>query len=1289
MSRKNTFNINTLASVQIGLASPEKIREWSHGEILKPETINYRSQKPERTGLFCEVIFGPSKDYECHCGKYRKIRFKGTVCEKCGVEVMSKYVRRERMGHIELASPCTHIWYLKGTPSRLAFLLDIPAKQLEEIIYFISHVVLDPGTSSVLEYKQFIDDASGRQIFAKALEEIRETMDDKDSFEYARSTELLERLESSTFDFSATSRFITKYTGARFGEGAEAIKQLLKEVDLEKEYELIKHELQTVSKNREARLIKRLEIVDAFIKSGNKPEWMVLDVIPVIPPDLRPMLQLDGGRYANSDINDLYRRVITRNNRYKQLVQMNAPKVILMNGRRVLQQAVDTLIDNGRRGKPVTGTNKRPLKSLSAALKGKQGRFRHNLLGKRVDYSGRSVIAVGPELKMYECGIPREMAIQLFRPFIAAELIKREDTNVTNHTQADRVIDNHDEIVFDIIEEIIDDHPVLLNRAPTLHRLGIQAFKAVLVSGRAIRLHPLVCAGFNADFDGDQMAVHVPLSLAAKEEALNLMLASKNILGPKDGKPIAAPSQDMVIGNYFLTQEESKEDFLKRAEESLSHGDKAGAAKFKEFAQSEGKVFGAVSEIIRAYETEQIHLHNRIALRGDALNKKEFTGEMKKSYLITTVGKVIFNSIFPSDFPYINEPDPTSLQYNPTANFVPQGTNIKEHIANSPLRKPIGQDFLGQIINEVFKRYKTTKTSAILDKIKDHGFKYATISGLTVSLADITPVDGKNDLIRAGEEKVRKTNALAQRGFTSEEERYAEVISIWQNVRNEVENKLKEQFMQDRRNPLYIMYDSGARGKITNFVQLKGMRGLMASPRGGEIEIPIKSSFREGISVSEFFIASHGSRKGGADTAIKTADSGYLTRKLVDVAQDVTVTINDCGSDHGFVVREIKTREDNTTIVPLSDRIRGRYTVSDIIHPETGEVIVEANTLINEGLAEYIDKAGVEEVEIRSLFGCEAKQGVCAHCYGINLATGESVQVGEAVGIMAAQSIGEPGTQLTMRTFHSGGVAQAEDVTQGLPRVQELFESRNPKGRAKITEISGTVTKIEEVENRRYNITVQNELEERVTMTEYGQKLRVKEGDVIASGQRLTEGTIFPRELLAVSDVTTVQNYLLNEVQKVYRTSASVRIDDKHLEVIVKQMLNRVLIIDGGETTLLPGERVTSIQFTEANKYALVNGLRPAVAKPLILGITKAALASDSFLSAASFQETTRILTDAVVKGRIDELEGLKENVITGRIIPAGRGLLTAEEHEALLEGFSVQKALETIEADYEEDTAE
>ncbi|HZJ89121.1 MAG TPA: DNA-directed RNA polymerase subunit beta' [Bacilli bacterium] len=1287
MPRKTTFNINTLASVKIGLASPEQIRDWSHGEILKPETINYRSQKPERTGLFCEVIFGPSKDYECHCGKYRKIRFKGTVCEKCGVEVMSKYVRRERMGHIELASPCTHIWYLKGTPSRLAFLLDIPAKQLEEIIYFISHVVLDPGTSSVLEYKQFIDDASGRQIFAKALEEIREGMADKDSFEYARSTELLERLESSTFDFSATSRFISKYTGARFGEGAEAIKQLLKEVDLEKEYELIKTELKTVSKNREARLLKRLEIVDAFIKSGNKPEWMVLDVIPVIPPDLRPMLQLDGGRYANSDINDLYRRVITRNNRYKQLVQMNAPKVILMNGRRVLQQAVDTLIDNGRRGKPVTGTNKRPLKSLSAALKGKQGRFRHNLLGKRVDYSGRSVIAVGPELKMYECGIPREMAIQLFRPFIAAELIKREDSNVTNHTQADRVIDNHEEIVFDIIEEIIDDHPVLLNRAPTLHRLGIQAFKAVLVSGRAIRLHPLVCAGFNADFDGDQMAVHVPLSLAAKEEALNLMLASKNILGPKDGKPIAAPSQDMVIGNYFLTQEESKEDFLKRAAESRLNGDEAGALKFEEFAQSEGKVFGTVSEIIRAYETNQIHLHNRIALRGSALNKKEFTGEMNKSYVVTSVGKVIFNSIFPSDFPYINAPDPTTLQHNPTANFVPLGTNIKEHIAKTPLRKPIGQDFLGQIINEVFKRYRTTKTSAILDKIKDHGFKYATISGLTVSLADITPVEGKNELIRAGEEKVKKTNALAQRGFTSEEERYAEVIGIWQGVRNEVEDKLKEQFMEDRRNPLYIMYDSGARGKITNFVQLKGMRGLMASPRGGEIEIPIKSSFREGISVSEFFIASHGSRKGGADTAIKTADSGYLTRKLVDVAQDVTVTINDCGSDHGFVVREIKTREDNTTIVPLGDRIRGRYTVNDIIHPETGEVIVEANTLINEGLAEYIDKAGVEEVEIRSLFGCEAKRGVCAHCYGINLATGESVQVGEAVGIMAAQSIGEPGTQLTMRTFHTGGVATAEDVTQGLPRVQELFESRNPKGRAKISDISGTVMEIEEVENRRFNITVKNELEERVTLTEYGQKLRVKEGDVITSGQRLTEGTIFPRELLAVSDVTTVQNYLLNEVQKVYRTSASVRIDDKHLEVIVKQMLNRVLVIDGGETDLLPGQHVTTIQFTDANKYALVNGLRPAVAKPLILGITKAALASDSFLSAAGFQETTRILTDAVVKARIDTLEGLKENVITGRIIPAGRGLLSEEEQAALLEGFSVQKALEAIEADYEDDT--
>ncbi len=838
-------------------------------------------------------------------------------------------------------------------------------------------------------------------------------------------------------------------------------------------------------------------------------------------------------------------------------------------------------------------------------------------------------------------------------------------------------------MVFDIIEEIIADHPVLLNRAPTLHRLGIQAFQPVLVSGRAIRLHPLVCTGFNADFDGDQMAVHVPLSKAAQEEALNLMLASKNILGPKDGKPIAAPSQDMVIGNYFLTVEKTKEDFLKRADESEALGDTIGAEQFRHFAETEGKVFASLDEMLVAYQTNKVHLHNRIALRGNAFNKA-FTPEMQKSYLITTVGKAIFNTIFPSDFPYINEYAKDSLQMNKLEYFAPAGTNIREHIKNTPIRRPINQEFLGLIINEVFTRYGTVKTSAILDKIKDLGFKYSTKAGLTVSLADITPIEGKEHLITLGEEEVRKINKAALRGLYSEKERYSAVINVWKGVKDDVEAKLKEQFPQDKRNPLYIMFDSGARGKTTNFLQLKGLRGLMASPRGGEIEIPIKSNFREGISVSEFFIASHGSRKGGADTAIKTADSGYLTRRLVDVAQNVIVTEVDCGSDHGFVVSEIRVREKDTPAVPLSDRIRGRYTVKDIIHPETGEVMIEANTLINEDAALYIEKAGVTEVEIRSLFGCEAKSGICAHCYGINLATGEQVKVGEAVGIMAAQSIGEPGTQLTMRTFHSGGVAQVEDVTQGLPRVQELFESRDPKGKAKISEIAGKVTEITQ-QDRRYTITVEGGNDEvRQYVTEYGQQLRVKVGDDILNGDRLTEGAIHPRELLAVSNVTAVQNYILNEVQKVYRISASVRISDKHLEIIINQMLNRVYIIDSGDTVLLPGSRVTTQQFTNANKEALISGKRPAVATPLILGIKTSALASDSFLSAASFQETTRILTDATIKGKLDPLHGLKENVITGRLIPAGRGILSADEQEAILDGFSVADTLDKIKRSYD-----
>jgi DNA-directed RNA polymerase subunit beta' len=1306
MARKQPFEIKELAQVRVSLASPEQIRDWSRGEVTMAETINYRSQKPVPHGLFCEVIFGPSKDYECHCGKYKKIRYKDTVCEKCGVEVISKYVRRERMGHIELASPCTHIWYLKGQRSSIGTLLDMSAKNLENIVYFKSHVVLDPGTSQILKYKQTLDEYSSRDVFIEVIKEEIQPQLEPDSFHFARSETRLQELSdlSYSFDFFTVAAFISQYTGAVFGEGAEAVKQLLKEVDLDKEYELVTEELKEASASsskavssatglnqKQQRLVKRLEIIQAFRQSNNRPEWMVLDVIPVTPPDLRPMLQLDGGRFATSDINDLYRRIISRNNRYKELARMNAPKVIMMNGQRMLQEAVDALIDNDSR-RPVLGSNRRALKSLTCALKGKQGRFRQNLLGKRVDYSGRSVIAVGPELKMYQCGLPREMAIKLFRPFIAHVLIDRN--LASNHTNADRIIDRYDEVVFDIIEEIIGHHPVLLNRAPTLHRLGIQAFQPVLVSGSAIRLHPLVCAGFNADFDGDQMAVHVPLTKEAQEEALNLMLASNNILGPKDGKPIATPSQDMVIGNYYLTLESNSAEFLKRATESEQLGDGEGTRRYELFAKSEGKVFASIEEAKRAYQTNQIHLHNRIAILGKALKKEHFSDAMNSSYLITTVGKLFFNEIFPYDFPYINEPAKNNLVADQIRFFAPKGTNIREFINDQPLKKPINKKFLEEIINEVFKRYGTSKTSAVLDKIKDQGFKFSTVAGLTISLADITPVKGKEEIINDGETTVRKINKAFELGLYDEEERYENVIKTWKSVTAKVEDNLLDQFSKETRNPLYLMFDSGARGKKSNFLQLKGMRGVMAAPsRGGkvkEIEIPVKSNFREGISVSEFFIASHGSRKGGADTALKTADSGYLTRRLVDIAQDVIVREQDCGSEYGFVVTAIHekgvTDVTKPPIVPLADRIEGRFSVHDIVHPKTGEILCPANTMISEEMAKTIEEAGVIEVEIRSVVSCQTENGICAHCYGRNLATGKLVEIGEAVGVMAAQSIGEPGTQLTMRTFHTGGVAGGEDVTQGLPRVQELFEvydpNRDTKNRDVISKISGKVVSIEEID-KSYVVIVKNELEEVDHNTPHGQRLRVKLGDKVAFGDRLSEGSIYPRDLLKISNVTAVQNYILNEVQKVYRISASVKISDKHLEVIVRQMLRQIVIIDGGDTELNPGRRVFIYEFTRVNEKAFKEGKRPAVGRAIIHGISSGALNSESFLSAASFIHTRRILTDATLKGKVDNLVGLKENVITGKLIPAGRGILGEEEKHELLENFSVEDKMDEIREHY------
>lgn len=1273
------FDVNKLASIKVGLASPDRIRSWSHGEVTKAETINYRSQKPEMGGLFCEKIFGPAKDYECHCGKYKKIRFAGVVCEKCGVEVISKDVRRERMGHIELVSPCTHIWYLKGIPSRIALLLDIPPKQVEEVVYFVSHICLNPGSSKVLSYKEFLDERTAREVFTAVLREIIPAID-PESIDLEKANEYIERLnnQSEAFDFQTVSRFIAKYTGAEFGEGAKAIQRLLKEVRLDDEFAKVSEEIKNSTGQKRTKAIKRLEVIQAFRQSDNKPEWMVLDVIPIIPPDLRPMLQLDGGRFAASDLNDLYRRVITRNNRLKKLIDLNAPNVILMNGRRMLQEAVDALIDNGRRNKPVQGAGGRPLKSLSSGLKGKQGRFRQNLLGKRVDYSGRSVIAVGPDLKMYQCGLPREMAIQLLRPYIANLLIKRG--YVSAHKAADKFIDQYDPIVFDIVEEIIGDHPVLLNRAPTLHRLGIQAFQPKLVDGRAIRLHPLVCTGFNADFDGDQMAVHLPLSKAAQQEALNLMLASNNILGPKDGKPIVTPSQDMVLGNYYLTMEESKEALLARAGRRKDKGDIEEYELFTKYGNAEGKVFGTIDEVLMAYQTKQAHLHTRIAIRGSALAKEGFTEEMKKSYLITTVGKVIFNLIFPSDFPYLNEASKENLKGDLMKFFVPRGTNIPEYIHNLPLIRPFKKKDLGNIIDEIYHRYGTSKTSAVLDKMKDQGFKYATTAGFTISISDVPILKGKEEIIAKGDVQVVEINKLYDKGLLTEQEKHKEVVDIWTNVRNEVQAKLTSQFEADQRNPIFMMSDSGARGNISNVTQLSGMRGLMANPKGETIELPIKSCFREGLTVSEFFIATHGSRKGGADTALKTADSGYLTRRLVDVSQDVIVREDDCHTDHGFVVREIRDTAQDTVIVPLYDRLVGRFSLREIVDPKTGEVLVPENTLIDEIAAKKIVDAGIKEVEIRSLFGCETKNGVCVHCYGRNLATGEIVKKGEAVGIMAAQSIGEPGTQLTMRTFHTGGVA-GSDITMGLPRVQELVEARTPKGEALISEIVGEVTKIEET-NGRYHIVVKNDLEEREYLSSYGAHLRVKVGDKVRNGGKLTEGAVAPKVLLDVADNVAVENYMLKEIQKVYR-SQSIGISDKHIEVIVRQMLKKVVVIDSGDTDMVPGTRMDIEEFTARNESFIFEGKRPAVARQLILGITKAALETKSFLSAASFQETTRVLTDAAIKGKKDDLHGLKENVITGKLIPAGVGLLSEKEEEENLKNFTVRDRMREVKHQY------
>lgn len=1177
-------NTNKFSAIQIGLASPQKIREWSYGEVKKPETINYRSQKPEKDGLFCERIFGPSKDWECSCGKYKKVRYKGVVCDRCGVEVTKSAVRRERMGHIELATPIAHIWYLKGIPSRMGLILDMSPKQLEEIIYFVSYVVIDKG-STPLEYKQVLSERDYRKCFEQF---------------------------GHTFEAKI---------------GAEAIQTLLKQVDLDTEFEKVSKELKEAQGQKRTKLLKRLEAIEAFRSSENEPEWMILEALPVIPPDLRPMLQLDGGRFATSDLNDLYRRVITRNNRLKKLLELGTPSIIVQNEKRMLQEAVDALIDNGRRSKPITGAGGRALKSLSHTLKGKQGRFRQNLLGKRVDYSGRSVIAVGPDLKMYQCGIPREMALNLFKPFVINGLVR--DQLATNIKAAERLIEKMDDRIWPIVEEVIKQHPVLLNRAPTLHRLGIQAFEPKLVEGRAIRLHPLVTPAFNADFDGDQMAVHVPLGEEAIQEARQLMLGSNNILGPKDGKPIVTPSQDMVLGNYYLTLE-----------------DKDGLG--------EGTVFADRNEVDHAYFAKTVGLHTRVAIRASALNNSTFTEAQNNCYLITTVGKILFNDIFDGQFPFINDPSGENLIATPDKYFVPMGTNIKEHIKNQPIIKPLNKKSLGKIIDEVFKHQAMSDTSLMLDKLKDQGFYYSTIAGTTVSVYDIQVPQAKYEIFEHADEKLEQIKKFYNKGKLTESERYQNVIKLWTEVKDDVQEVVREEFEADDRNPIFIMSDSGARGSLSNFTQLVGMRGLMSNPKGETIELPIKSSFREGLTASEFFISTHGARKGSTDTALKTADSGYLTRRLVDVAQEVIISEEDCGTDRGFVVTELYNNDDKSVIVPLRDRLVGRFSQKDIFHPETRELIVASGEMISEALADNIVAADIKEVEIRSVLGCTAKGGICRKCYGRNLATGNIVELGEAVGIMAAQSIGEPGTQLTMRTFHDGGVAGGADITQGLPRIQELFEARNPKAKSIISEIEGEVTNL--IDNAgRMEIVITNDLETRSYLAPYGAKIRVSVGDHINIGDKITKGSIDPKELLLVADVEAVENYIIKEVQKVYRIQG-IEISDKHIEIIVKQMLRKMKVVEGGDTGCLPGTNINVNAFTELNREVLKDGKHPAVARPVLLGITKASLETESFLSAASFQETTKILTDASIKGKKDLLKGLKENVLIGKLLPAGTG---------------------------------
>ena len=1143
--------------LKVGLASDDKIREWSKGEVKKPETINYRTLKPEKDGLFCEKIFGPTKDWECHCGKYKRVRYKGIICDRCGVEVTKSKVRRERMGHIELAAPVAHIWYFKGIPSRIALVLDISPRSLEKVIYFASYIVLDKGTS----------DLTKCQILTEK--------------EYREAEEKFGK-----------GSFVAKM-------GAEAIRTLLQEVDVEKLSAKLKKEIEKASEQKKAKLIKRLDTVESFRLSGNKPEWMIMSVVPVIPPEIRPMVQLDGGRFATSDLNDLYRRVINRNNRLKRLLELGAPEIIVRNEKRMLQESVDALIDNGRRGRPVTGAGNRPLKSLSDMLKGKQGRFRQNLLGKRVDYSGRSVIVVGPELKIYQCGLPKEMAIELFKPFVMKELVGRGLAH--NIKNAKRMVEKLRPEVWDILEEVITDHPVMLNRAPTLHRLGIQAFEPVLVEGRAIKLHPLVCTAFNADFDGDQMAVHVPLSPEAQAEARYLMLSVNNLLKPQDGKPVTVPTQDMILGSYYLTMQIDGE-------------------------KGEGMYFKDVDEALLAYQNGDVGLHAKIKVR---LTKK-VDGEEKTRTIVATVGRLIYNEGIPQDLGFVDRTDPEK-EFDLEIDF------------------PVMKKNLGTIIAKCIDKHGLNRSAELLDYIKALGYKYATKGAFTVSVHDVAVPEAKKKILSDSEKQVEEVWKQYKRGLITEDERYSSIIKIWEKATNDVTEAMKDNF--DELNPIYMMAQSGARGNMNQLRQIAGMRGLMANTSGKAVEIPIRSCFREGLDVLEYFISSHGARKGLADTALRTADSGYLTRRLVDVAQDIIVREHDCGTTEGIEIEDIK--DGNQIIEKLHERLIGRYALHDIVNPTTGELIVDNDTLITPDIADKIINAGINKVEVRSVLECKTKHGVCAKCYGMGLATRKEVNIGEAVGIIAAQSIGEPGTQLTMRTFHTGGVAGG-DITQGLPRVEELFEARKPKGLAVISEIDGTV-KIEEVKKRK-EVTVTSKDNSKTYVISFGSKLKVKEGDQIKAGDPITEGSINPNEILDIKGPEGVYNYLTSEVQKVYRNQG-VDINDKHIEVIGRQMLKRIRVDDNGDTSMFAGSLVDIHEFNEENEKIKEEGLRPATGTRALLGITKASLATESFLSAASFQETTRVLTEAAIKGKVDSLIGLKENVIIGKLIPAGTGM--------------------------------